>query len=91
MLQITSCDAILADMETMLGGFQEGLGAISAEIRGLQQQSSALSCQLNNRTAAQVPLQPRPPSTLSLILCQVSASHAALETIREPLCSVDGT
>ena len=41
-------------MEAMLGGFQEGLGSISAEIRGLQQQSSALSQQLNNRKSAQV-------------------------------------
>jgi len=51
--EITTCDAILADMESMLGGFQEGLGAISAEIRGLQEQSAALSLQLNNRKAAQ--------------------------------------
>lgn len=33
---------------------QDGLGSISAEIRGLQQQSAALSLQLNNRKAAQV-------------------------------------
>lgn len=55
--QITTCDAILADMESMLGGFQEGLGAISAEIRGLQEQSAALSLQLNNRKAAQASLR----------------------------------
>lgn len=71
MLQITSCDAILANMETMLGGFQEGLGAISAEIRGLQQQSSALSCQLNNRTAAQVPLQLPSFHSVIELLCSV--------------------
>lgn len=51
--EISACDSILAGMESMLGGFQEGLGSISAEIRGLQQQSAALSLQLNNRKAAQ--------------------------------------
>lgn len=52
-MQISACDSILAGMEAMLGGFQEGLGSISAEIRGLQQQSAALSLQLNNRKSAQ--------------------------------------
>ncbi|CAL5229904.1 g13324 [Coccomyxa viridis] len=51
--QISSCDAILATMEDMLGKFQSDLGNISNEIRALQEQSQSMSVRLRNRKAAE--------------------------------------
>ncbi len=51
--QISSCDAILATMEDMLGKFQSDLGNISSEIRALQEQSQSMSVRLRNRKAAE--------------------------------------
>mmetsp|Transcript_14715 Transcript_14715/g.41855 ORF Transcript_14715/g.41855 Transcript_14715/m.41855 type:complete len:710 (-) Transcript_14715:231-2360(-) len=47
--EITGCDEILSRMEKLLSGFQADLGNISTEIKALQDQSSSLSVQLNNR------------------------------------------
>jgi len=55
-LQISSCDAILATMEDMLGKFQSDLGNISSEIRALQEQSQSMSVRLRNRKAAEARL-----------------------------------
>ena len=55
-LQISSCDAILASMEEMLGKFQSDLGNISSEIRALQEQSQSMSVRLRNRKAAEARL-----------------------------------
>lgn len=49
MVQISSCDNILATMEDMLGKFQADLGNISTEIRALQEQSQTMSIKLKNR------------------------------------------
>ena len=54
--QISSCDAILATMEDMLGKFQADLGNISSEIRALQEQSQSMSVRLRNRKAAEARL-----------------------------------
>jgi len=54
--QISSCDAILATMEDMLGKFQSDLGNISSEIRALQEQSQSMSVRLRNRKAAEARL-----------------------------------
>ena len=54
--QISSCDAILATMEEMLGKFQADLGNISSEIRALQEQSQSMSVRLRNRKAAEARL-----------------------------------
>lgn len=51
MMQIQSCDEILANMEDMLGKFQGNLGNISSEIRALQEQSQGMSVRLKNRKA----------------------------------------
>jgi len=48
-VQISSCDNILATMEDMLGKFQADLGNISTEIRALQEQSQTMSIKLKNR------------------------------------------
>lgn len=55
-MQISSCDAILATMEEMLGKFQADLGSISSEIRALQEQSQSMSVRLRNRKAAEARL-----------------------------------
>ncbi|XP_058792719.1 vacuolar protein sorting-associated protein 52 homolog isoform X2 [Phymastichus coffea] len=54
--QITSCDDILQQMESMLLGFQSDLGSISEEILSLQQKSISMSQQLNNRQTIRGPL-----------------------------------
>ncbi len=43
------CDQILESMETLLTGFQEDLGSISAEIQTLQTQSLSMNVKLRNR------------------------------------------
>jgi len=53
MMQIETCDGILAGMEEMLGRFQGDLGNISTEIRSLQEQSQSMSVKLKNRKAAE--------------------------------------
>ena len=52
--QISECDGILAGLEGMLGRFQSDLGAVSAEIRALQDQSQSMSQRLKNRRLLQV-------------------------------------
>lgn len=49
--QICVCDDVLAQMETLLSGFQVNLGSISNEIRHLQEESTTLSVKLANRQA----------------------------------------
>ena len=53
LLQIETCDGILASMEDMLGRFQGDLGNISTEIRSLQEQSQNMSVKLKNRKTAE--------------------------------------
>lgn len=53
LMQIETCDSILASMEDMLGKFQGDLGNISTEIRSLQEQSQSMSMKLKNRKAAE--------------------------------------
>ena len=50
------CDDILANMETLLGGFQTDLGSISSEIQVLQDKSLSLSTKLRNRKVVQAEL-----------------------------------
>lgn len=47
--QIKACDQILETMETLLRGFQADLGNISDEIKILQDRSTSLNVQLQNR------------------------------------------
>lgn len=47
--QVSSCDGILARMETLLLTFQSDLGSISSEIMSLQQQSVQMNLKLTNR------------------------------------------
>ncbi|GBG65955.1 hypothetical protein CBR_g54934 [Chara braunii] len=47
--QIRECDSILGKMEELLGGFQADLGAISSEIKNLQEQSMSMGIKLRNR------------------------------------------
>ncbi|XP_015182269.1 PREDICTED: vacuolar protein sorting-associated protein 52 homolog isoform X1 [Polistes dominula] len=54
--QITACDNILEEMESMLMCFQKDLGSISSEIISLQRKSVAMSQQLSNRQAIRGPL-----------------------------------
>jgi len=51
--QIQMCDEILGTMETLLTGFQEDLGSISAEIQTLQTQSLSMNIKLRNRKTLQ--------------------------------------
>lgn len=50
---ITSCDGILAKMQSVLRGFQADLGDISDEIKHLQDESATLSVRLHNRRAVE--------------------------------------
>lgn len=54
--QIQVCDDILANMETLLGGFQSNLGSIGSEIQVLQEKSLSLSTKLRNRKVFQAEL-----------------------------------
>lgn len=49
--QIRSSDAILCNMENLLGKFQSELGRVSEEIRQLQVQSQTMGTKLRNRRA----------------------------------------
>lgn len=51
--QIRSSDAILANMELLLGKFQTELGRVSEEIRQLQVQSQTMGTKLRNRRATE--------------------------------------
>jgi len=51
--EIKACDGILANMETLLGGFQQELGNIGKEIQSLQDKSTIMNFQLKNRMSAQ--------------------------------------
>ncbi|XXQ30056.1 Vacuolar protein sorting-associated protein [Plasmodiophora brassicae] len=51
--EIQTCDAILGSMETMLKGFQESLGGISADIKTLQTKSLSMNVKLKNRREAE--------------------------------------
>lgn len=64
--QIKDCDAILMNMEDMLGRFQLDLGKVSDEIRQLQVQSQSMSVRLKNRKLAE--------SKLGTFIEQVSVS-----------------
>ncbi|CAG9460737.1 unnamed protein product [Pedinophyceae sp. YPF-701] len=50
--RIRVCDGVLAKMEAELGAFQTGLGALSTNIRALQDQSSSLTHRVDNRRKA---------------------------------------
>ncbi|GAQ91388.1 vacuolar protein sorting-associated protein [Klebsormidium nitens] len=54
--QIRDCDGILAHMEALLSGFQADLGAISSEIKSLQEQSLSMGVKLKNRKSAEAKL-----------------------------------
>ena len=47
--EMKNCDSILAQMESMLGTFQQDLGSISTEIQCLQEKSLEMSVKLSNR------------------------------------------
>ncbi|CAI5474009.1 unnamed protein product [Closterium sp. Yama58-4] len=51
--QIKDCDLVLTHMESLLGGFQADLGAVSAEIKDLQERSMGMAQRLRNRRAAE--------------------------------------
>lgn len=51
--QIRLCDLTLTQMEALLGGFQADLGAISAEIKSLQEKSLGMGVKLRNRKGAE--------------------------------------
>jgi hypothetical protein len=51
--EIKACDGILANMETLLGGFKNELGNIGNEIQTLQDQSNKMGIQLRNRLSTQ--------------------------------------
>ncbi len=86
--QIRSCDAVLAQMEALLGGFQTHLGAISAEIRHLQEESSALSVKLANRQAVSTQVGEFVASTvipeaMAKEICEAQVGEAYLEYLVE--------
>ncbi|KAI4484584.1 PREDICTED: vacuolar protein sorting-associated protein 52 homolog [Polistes canadensis] len=76
--QITACDNILEEMESMLMCFQKDLGSISSEILSLQRKSVAMSQQLSNRQAIRGPL--------SLFIDDMTVSEALIIGIMD--CSV---
>uniref|UniRef100_A0A453L2R2 Vps52 coiled-coil domain-containing protein n=4 Tax=Aegilops tauschii TaxID=37682 RepID=A0A453L2R2_AEGTS len=47
--QISDCDNILSQMETVLTGFQTEIGSISSEIKVLQEKSMDMGLKLRNR------------------------------------------
>lgn len=54
--QIREADDVLTHMESLLGGFQSDLGAISSEIKSLQEMSTSMGVKLRNRKAAEAKL-----------------------------------
>lgn len=54
--EIDGCDDILASMESLLSTFKGDLGAISGEIKSLQEQSLGMAAKLRNRRAAEARL-----------------------------------
>ena len=54
--EIDGCDDILASMESLLSTFKGDLGAISGEIKSLQEQSLGMAAKLRNRKAAEARL-----------------------------------
>eukprot|EP00235_Prasinoderma_singulare_P004107 CAMPEP_0119174948 /NCGR_PEP_ID=MMETSP1315-20130426/40305_1 /TAXON_ID=676789 /ORGANISM="Prasinoderma singularis, Strain RCC927" /LENGTH=325 /DNA_ID=CAMNT_0007168989 /DNA_START=161 /DNA_END=1135 /DNA_ORIENTATION=+ len=97
--QIKECDSVLAGMEEALGGFQSNLGAISTEIRSLQEQSVSLSVKLKNRKAAEAKLGELveeialPPELIDEILdAEVGDSYVdALQSLAKKLDFVSGS
>ncbi|ORY10040.1 Sac2 family protein [Clohesyomyces aquaticus] len=55
---ILACDEVLKSVETYLTNFQSDLGAVSAEIEGLQNRSIALNTKLENRKVVEKLLGP---------------------------------
>ncbi|XBH92804.1 vacuolar protein sorting-associated protein 52 A [Triticum urartu] len=51
--QISDCDNILSQMETVLTGFQTEIGSISSEIKVLQEKSMDMGLKLRNRKATE--------------------------------------
>ena len=90
---------MLAGMEEALGGFQSNLGAISTEIRSLQEQSVSLSVKLKNRKAAEAKLGELveeialPPELIDEILdAEVGDSYVdALQSLAKKLDFVSGS
>lgn len=54
--EIRECDAILSQMESLLGGFQVEIGSISSEIKTLQEKSMGKGLRLRNRKVAELNL-----------------------------------
>jgi hypothetical protein len=86
--QIRTCDSILAQMEKLLSGFQGNLGAISNEIRHLQEESSALSIKLANRQAVSTQVSEFVSSTvipeaMAKEICEAQVGEAYLEYLVE--------
>lgn len=54
--EIRECDAILTQMESLLGGFQVQIGSISSDIKTLQEKSMGMGLKLKNRRVAELNL-----------------------------------
>ncbi|QDS70648.1 hypothetical protein FKW77_000922 [Venturia effusa] len=72
---ITACDEVLKSVESYLTGFQNDLGAVSAEIETLQSRSTALNTKLENRRVVEKLLGPS--------VEDLSLSPAVVRTISE--------
>ena len=86
--QIRTCDSILEQMETLLSGFQTNLGAISSEIRYLQEESTTLSVKLSNRQAVSSKVSDFVRSTvipedMARDICEAQVNEAYLEYLTE--------
>ena len=79
---VTTCETVLMNMESMLQHFQDTLGGISREIRHLQDKSMEMNVQLKNRKAVQ--------SKLQLFLDKVAVSRPFIESICEVWCRMHG-
>ena len=73
--EIKSCDSVLARMQDMLSTFQSNLGAISSEIKHLQDKSMSMRVKLKNRKAVHKDLDTHVKS--------IFVSPALIQTIHE--------
>lgn len=86
--ELDVCDSILAGLHEMLLGFQADLSGLSGDIRQLQEQSSSLAVQVDNRRNAEECLRlfleriVIPPN-LAHVICRGEVDELFLECVKD--------
>jgi hypothetical protein len=84
--RLADCDAVLDSMESLLSGFQDHLGAISGEIRTLQEDSQSMSVRVKNRKSVQDKLDAFVaelvlPTALIKLICDAPVDEKYLDAL----------